>query len=57
MTLAEKLVIEFNNLSEVEQKEVVDFVGYLKHKKEKEISMLMDEVIVENEVALRKLSK
>ena len=36
MTLAEKLVLNFNELNEIEQREVVDFVEFLKHKKEKE---------------------
>ncbi|MPM93403.1 hypothetical protein SDC9_140540 [bioreactor metagenome] len=57
MTLAEKLVLNFNELNETEQKEVVDFVEFLKHKKEKELFNLMDEVIVENKIALDELSK
>ena len=57
MTLAEKLVLDFNELNETEQREVVDFVEFLKHKKEKELFNLMDEVIKENQVALDVLSK
>lgn len=57
MTLAEKLVLNFNELNEIEQREVVDFVEFLKHKKEKELFNLMDEVIYENQVALDELSK
>ena len=57
MTLAEKLVLNFNELNETEQREVVDFVEFLKHKKEKELFNLMDEVIDENQVALDELSK
>ena len=57
MTLAEKLVLNFNELNEIEQREVVDFVVFLKHKKEKELFNLMDEVIDENQVALDELSK
>ena len=33
MTLAEKLVLNFNELNEIEQREVVDFVEFLKKKK------------------------
>ena len=57
MTLAEKLVLNFNELNEIEQREVVDFVEFLKHKKENELFNLMDEVIDENQVALDELSK
>ena len=57
MTLAEKLVLNFNELNEIEQRKVVDFVEFLKHKKEKELFNLMDEVIDENQVALDELSK
>jgi len=57
MTLAEKLVLNFNELNEMEQKEVVDFVEFLKHKKEKELFNLMDEVINENKDALDELAK
>ena len=57
MTLAEKLVLNFNELNEIEQREVVDLVEFLKHKKEKELFNLMDEVIDENQVALDELSK
>lgn len=57
MTLAEKLVLNFNELDETGQKEVVDFAEFLKNKKEKELFNLMDEVINENKVALDELSK
>lgn len=57
MTLAEKLVLNFNELDESGQKEVVDFAEFLKNKKEKELFNLMDEVINENKVALDELSK
>ncbi|MEG2246459.1 MAG: hypothetical protein RSC84_03325 [Peptostreptococcaceae bacterium] len=57
MTLAEKLVTEFKELNEIEQKEVVDFVEFLKHKKEKELFGMMDNIISDNEIALKELSK
>ena len=57
MTLAEKLVLNFNELNEIEHREVVDFVEFLKHKKEKELFTLRAEVIYENQVALDELSK
>ncbi len=57
MTLSQKLVNEFEALTDNQKMEVIDFWEFLKHKNEKTIEDLMDEVIFENEEALRALAK
>ena len=57
MTLAQKLVNEFEALTDNQKIEVIDFVEFLKQKNEKMIENLMDEVILENEEALKELAK
>ena len=57
MTLAQKLVNEFEALTDNQKLEVIDFVEFLKQKNEKTIESLMDEVILENEEALKELAK
>lgn len=57
MTLAEKLVVEFEQLTEEKQREVINFIEFIKVKEQKEIENLMDTVIAENNEALRELSK
>lgn len=57
MTLAQKLVNEFEALTDNQKMEVIDFVEFLKQKNEKMIESLMDEVIFENEEALKELAK
>lgn len=57
MTLAEKLVKEFEMLTEEKKKEVIDFVEFIKVKEQKEIQNLMDAVIKENKEALKELAK
>ncbi len=52
MTLAEKLMGQ-----EEKQKEVIDFVEFIKVKEQKEIENLMDVVITENNEALKELAK
>lgn len=52
MTLAQKLVNEFETLTDDQKKEVIDFIEFLKQKNDKMIENLMDEVILENEEAL-----
>lgn len=44
MTLAEKLIKEFEQLTEERQKEVIDFVEFVKAKEQREIENLMDSV-------------
>lgn len=57
MTLAEKLIKEFEQLTEEKKKEVIDFVEFVKVKEQKEIENLMDSVIAENKEALEELAK
>ena len=57
MTLAEKLIQEFEELPEERKKEVVDFVEFVKQKEQREIEKLMDLVIEENKEALEELAK
>jgi len=57
MSLAEKLIKDFEQLSEDKKKEVIDFVEFLKIKEKKERIGLMDFVIDENEEALKELAK
>lgn len=54
MILAQKLVNEFKTLTDNQKKEVIEF---LKQKNDKMIEDLMDEVILENEEALKELAK
>lgn len=55
MTPAQELVNEFEALTDNQKMEVIDFVAFLKQKNEKMIESLMDEVIFENEEALKEL--
>jgi hypothetical protein len=57
MTLAEKLIGEFEQLTEDKKKEVIDFVEFIKVKEQREIENLMDAVITDNNEALRELAK
>lgn len=57
MTLAEKLVKEFEQLTEEKKKEVIDFVEFVKAKEQKEIEYLMDSIIADNKEALEELAK
>lgn len=57
MTLAEKLIKEFEQLTEEKKKEVIDFVEFVKAKEQKEIENLMDSIIAENKEALEELAK
>lgn len=57
MSLAEKLIKDFEELSENEKREVIDFVEFLKLKNQKRLENMMDEVIFENKEALEELAK
>ena len=57
MTIAQKLMHEFETLTENQKMEVIDFVEFLKQKNDKMMEKLMDEVILENEEALKELAK
>lgn len=57
MTLAEKLIKDFEQLTLEKQKEVIDFVEFIKAKEQREIENLMDVIIDENKEALKELAK
>lgn len=57
MSLAEKLIKDFEELPENQKKEVIDFVEFLKLKNQKRLENMMDEVILENKEALEELAK
>lgn len=57
MTLAEKLFMEFEELSEDKKMEVIDFVEFIKAKQQRVIEALMDTIITENKEALEELAK
>lgn len=57
MTLAEKLIIEFEKLPEEKKMQVIDFVEFLKQKDDKNVEALMDKIIVENLEAFKELAK
>lgn len=57
MSLAEKLIRDFEELPEIQKREVIDFVEFLKIKNQKSLEKMMDEVIVENKEALDELAR
>jgi hypothetical protein len=57
MTLAEKLVQEFEKLTEDKKKEVLDFVEFLKSKERRKMENFMDNIIDDNIEALKELAK
>lgn len=57
MSLAEKLIKDFETLPEDKKIEVIDFVDFLKNKNQKNKESMMDLVIVDNIEALKELSK
>lgn len=57
MTLAEKLIVEFEQLTEDKKKEVINFVEFIKIKEQREIENLMDAIIIENTESLKELAK
>ena len=57
MTLVDKLLRDFNELPEDKQREVVDFVEFLKTQVRDDLGSIMDDVISENYEALRELGK
>ncbi|MDP4144062.1 MAG: DUF2281 domain-containing protein [Bacillota bacterium] len=57
MSLAEKLIKDFEELPETQKKEVIDFVEFLKLKNQKRLESMMDEVILDNQEALEELAK
>jgi hypothetical protein len=57
VSLAEKLLKEFEQLPEDKKREVIDFVEFLKTKTRNEVENLMNVIIDENSEALKELSQ
>ena len=57
MSLAEKVLLEFQKLSDEKKDEVIDFIEYLKMKEQKQLEALIDQGIEENMEALKELAK
>ena len=57
MSLAEQLIKDFETLPEDKKIEVIDFVDFLRTKNQKKLENVMDLIIVENNEALKELSK
>jgi len=57
MSLAERLIKNFEELPETQKREVIDFVEFLKQKNQKKLEDIMDEVIFENKDVLEELAK
>ena len=57
MSLAEKLIKDFEQLPEDKKREVIDFVEFLKAKTRNEVENLMDVIIADNTEALKELSR
>ncbi|EGO65248.1 DUF2281 domain-containing protein [Acetonema longum] len=57
MTLSEKLLKDFEQLSENKKHQVIDFVEFLNSKQQNELTTAMDDIISENKEALLELAK
>ena len=55
--MAERFLKEFVGLPEDKQKEVIDFIEFLKMKDRNELGKLMDTIIEENRQALKELGQ
>lgn len=57
MTVADKLLQDFQELSEGKKQQVIDFVEFLKNKQQKELEAMMDDIIDTNKEALLEIAK
>ena len=57
MTLAEKLLQDFQELPEDKQRQTIDFVEFLRAKEQKKLENMMDDVIADNKEAFLELAK
>ncbi|MBP2660626.1 MAG: hypothetical protein H6Q69_3658 [Firmicutes bacterium] len=57
MTLAEKLLQKFQELPEDKQRQIIDFVEFLRAREQKELENMMDDVIIDNKEAFLELAK
>lgn len=57
MSIEEKLIHDFLALPDDKRREVLEYVELLKHRNNKQVEDVMDEIINENHEALEELSK
>lgn len=57
VTLAEKLLQDFQELPEEKKRQVLDFVEFLRTKQQQELEKMMDVIITENKEAFLELAK
>ena len=57
MSLPEEIMNELEGLNDLQKKEVLDFVRFLRMKEERELDALMDSIIEDNIEAFRELAK
>jgi len=57
MTLAEKLLQNFQELPDEKKRQVIDFVEFLRIKERQELEQMMDNIIADNREAFVELAK
>ena len=57
MTLTEKLLKDFQELSEERKRQIIDFAEFLRNQEQKELESMMDAVIANNKEAFQELAK
>ena len=57
MILTEKLLREFEGLSDERKREVLDFIEFVKQREEREMEILMETIIAENRKVLQELAR
>ena len=57
MILTEKLLREFEGLSDERKREVLAFIEFVKQREEREMEILMETIIAENRKALQELAR
>jgi len=57
MSLPEEIMVELEGMNELQKREVLDFVRFLRMKEDRELDALMDSIIDENLEAFKELAK
>ncbi len=57
ISIEEKLIQDFLTLPDDKKLEVIDFVDFLKSRNNKQLELMMDDIISENAEALKELAK
>lgn len=57
MSMSESLIKDFQELSEEKQREVIDFVEYLKNKDKSNMEKVINEVLAQNAETFKELAK